>query len=85
MAKKLDAWPKGRQMRGQYGSYPWNEWMDGDIWMLKHGEDFFADPRSMRIMCYNVGKKMGLKVNTALESNGVLYIKAKNFDHTEIK
>jgi len=76
MAKKLKEWPQGRVMRGAYSKYPWEEWMDGNIWMLKQGEDFFADMRSMRVMCYNTAKKFDLRVNTTVVDERTLVIKA---------
>lgn len=28
-------------------AYPWDEWLDGNIWQIKHGEDFTAHPLMM--------------------------------------
>ena len=80
MAKKLKEWPQGRVMRGAYSKYPWAEWLDGNIWMLKQGEDFFADMRSMRVMTYNMAKKFGLRVNTTVVDERTLVIKAVTND-----
>lgn len=80
MAKKLKEWPEGRVMRGTYSRYPWEEWLDGNIWMLKQGEDFFADIKSMRVMSYNMAKKVGLRVNTTTIDERTLVIKAVSND-----
>ena len=35
MARKLDAFPTATTQL-----YPWDEWLNGDVWQLYKGEDF---------------------------------------------
>ena len=45
--------------------YPWDEWLDGQARLLKHGEDFAIFPYSFRMLAYKTAKRRGLKLTTA--------------------
>ena len=46
--------------------YPWDEWLDGSVWELVHGEDFDAQPSTFRSVAVAQGKKRRGRVRTRL-------------------
>ena len=42
--------------------YPWVDWLDGDIWQLKEGEDFFTHPLMMERIIRTRAAGRGAKV-----------------------
>lgn len=44
--------------------YPWDDWFDGDIWQLTHGEDFDPHPLMMEriIRTRATGRKAKVKI-----------------------
>ncbi len=71
MAKKVDAWPTNT--RG--ARYPWDEWLDGDIWALETGKDFGMNAENFRAQVYIAAKNRGMTVTTARKGK-ILYVKA---------
>lgn len=63
MAKQLDRFPGG-------GSYDWDQWLDGGIWLLTKGEDFEIDIESMRAAASRAAKQAGKKVRTRVIKEG---------------
>lgn len=54
-------------------AYPWEEWFDGDIWQLTHGEDFDPHPLMMEriIRTRATGRKARVRVrHLPLSVNG---------------
>ena len=51
--------PASRRVR-----YPWDKWLDGQVWELNHGEDFLVDPAQMRRNVYSAVWARGLAVQT---------------------
>ena len=76
MAEKLDQWPNNRVRRGAYSRYPWETWLDGNIWKLTKGEDFFADTKSMRMMVYKQAKDRNARCNTTVLDESTIDIQA---------
>ena len=76
MAEKLDQWPSNRVRRGAYSRYPWETWLDGNIWKLTKDEDFFADMRSMRIMVYKQARDRNARCNTTILDENTMVIQA---------
>ena len=54
--------------------YPWDQWLDGDIWQLTHGEDFQTHPlmmeRIIRTRATTRGAKVRLRHVPLHEGNG---------------
>jgi len=54
--------------------YPWDQWLDGDIWQLIHGEDFQTHPlmmeRIIRTRAVTRGAKVRLRHQPLHEGNG---------------
>lgn len=60
---------EGRQ--GRPPTYPWDEWMDGEIHKLYQAEDFpNALVTSFRVRAHQVAKSYGLKVKTQIVDDG---------------
>ena len=63
----------GRGFKG--GKYPWDEWLNGEIWKLKVGEDFTIDARMLQAQAYIAASKRRKKVRTRRETEFV-YLQA---------
>ena len=54
--------------------YPWDQWLDGDIWELHHGEDFMTHPlmmeRIIRTRATTRGAKVRLRHQALHAGNG---------------
>ena len=82
MAKTLDAFPEeGEIQRG--GRYPWNKWLDGQVWRLEKGtpdevaagtKDYYVTTKSFRSAvtqaCKAKSKKVPGKPRTAVVEEG---------------
>lgn len=65
-ASKLTAAPKGE--------YPWDQWFDGDIWLLTEGEDFQGHPLMMERVIRTSATNRKAKVNMRhIPMNGELW------------
>lgn len=67
MATKLPAFPPHLIGRYTADRYPWDEWLDGDVWDLEPGKDFHVKTQSMRTMAVAKAKERGFKVRTATD------------------
>jgi len=56
---------------GEKAVYPWEEWLDGDIWQLEEGEDFETHPLMMERIIRTRATARGAKVRLRhLPQNG---------------
>jgi hypothetical protein len=46
--------------------YPWDEWLDGSIWVVVHGKDFQCAPGSLVVYLYHKASSKGLSVRTSI-------------------
>lgn len=44
--------------------YPWDEWFDGQVWMVTQGEDFDMTLKNFRSFAYDHAKQRGVKIRT---------------------
>ena len=51
-----------RRTNGQ--RYPWEQWLDGQIWELTRGEDFSSKPETFRRSVYLAAERIDKKVLT---------------------
>ena len=66
MARKLDSFPTAAGSR-----YPWDEWLDGSVWQLVHGDDYTAKTATFRSIASMQAKKRGGRIRTrAQEAEG---------------
>lgn len=63
MARRLDAFPGGAQVRSQR-KYPWDEWTDGSTWEIRRGEDYDVATENMRVNLHMRADSMLRKVRT---------------------
>lgn len=63
MAEKLNEFPGGNRTKGG-GKYPWDEWLDGSVWLLRQGEDFSTSMISFRATASKMAKRNGKKVRS---------------------
>jgi len=61
----------------------WDTWLDGKKRRLFRGQDFLCTVKSMQAQAHSRAKKMGRKVNTALEENAIV-IRATGMDGNEL-
>jgi hypothetical protein len=67
MARILDSFPA----LPSQARHPWNEWLDGQVWRLEHGEDFQAKSRTFVQNARAQAKRRGGRVKTRfLVENG---------------
>ena len=69
MARKVKEMPVSHRA----SRYPWDEWMDGNIWELSPGKDFECSLPSMRQQVYQAAANAELSATTR-EHEGKLYI-----------
>lgn len=60
MARTLDDFP---MVRGE-ARYPWDQWLDGQVWELVSGEDFTAKPPTLKANAQLQAKKRNGRVRT---------------------
>jgi len=73
MAEKVDQFP---DLIGRGRSYPWDEWLDGDVWKLTQGEDFTASMSNFRGLVYMKAQDRQLQVRTRVV-DGAFYLQAE--------
>jgi hypothetical protein len=65
MPRKLTVFPAGANRR-----YPWEQWLNGEIWQLFSGEDYFCTTRTLMTNSRSQAKRLGGKVRTRILSEG---------------
>jgi hypothetical protein len=63
-------WPR----RYNGGKYPWDEWLDGNVWRLTVGEDFTVEKAAFRTAAYAAAARRlpPGKLRIANESGGLI-------------
>jgi hypothetical protein len=62
MARQLAQFPKARRQ----SKYPWDQWLDGSVWLLRKGEDYETTSPSMRAIATSAAKKEGKRLRTQI-------------------
>ena len=57
---------------GSKQSYPWAEWLDGQIRMLKAGDDFDCKPSTLTTLARNAAKRQGKVVQSKVVEGGLV-------------
>jgi hypothetical protein len=60
VANKIDAFPQAPSQN----VYPWDEWLDGDVWELVPGDDFKGKPATFRASAVAQAARRDGKVRT---------------------
>lgn len=71
MAKQVNEWPNSARR-----FYPWDEWLNGDIWELERDQDFVNTAAAFRAQAYVAAKARGLRVRTTSHDADSLTIQA---------
>tara|TARA_B100000073_G_scaffold196165_1_gene162501 strand:+ start:671 stop:910 length:240 start_codon:yes stop_codon:yes gene_type:complete len=53
--------------------YPWADWMDGQIYKIKRGEDFTATTKVMRQQIYAAAKNHGKSVRSTSTATEIIF------------
>jgi hypothetical protein len=53
--------------------YPWNDWMDGNWWLIKKGEDYTSQTDSLRTGLLNRGRRHGMPVEVHKRGDTLLF------------
>ncbi|MFD9398357.1 hypothetical protein ACFWA4_05990 [Streptomyces sp. NPDC060011] len=72
MAERIAAADISFRPRGAPRVYPWDLWMDGSMWHLRHGVDYKTDTKVFRDTCYNQARRHGRKVHTRVTDYGIV-------------
>lgn len=56
--------------------YPWEQWLDGQVWKLTPQVDFNVKAVSMRNLAHMNARRRGQCVRTRIGLDGLLYIQA---------
>ena len=63
MARRVKAFPE----LARPTKYPWGDWLDGEVWELKSGEDFDGKPANFRSVALAQARNRGGRVRTRLQ------------------
>lgn len=67
----LDEFPK---KKGTYTSkYPWDEWLDGQIRVIRRGEHFDSKVLSMQSNFHKKAEERGFRVRTSLDGDTITF------------
>ena len=66
MARVIDSFPA----TSTQSRYPWDQWLDGQVWELVAGEDFTSKPETIRQNAAVQATKRGGNVKTRLVADG---------------
>ncbi len=79
-ARVLPEFPDQRRK----GKYPWDEWLDGQVRLLRKGEQYSTETATMRAVASSAAKKAGKrlrsKVMTDEDGCEALVIQAEELD-----
>ncbi len=59
--------------------YPWDEWLDGQVWELTKGVDFDCKLSSLRATAWTQGCRRNKRVHTTLVNDNTLVIQAVEY------
>tara|TARA_R100001230_G_C5544659_1_gene74241 strand:- start:84 stop:563 length:480 start_codon:yes stop_codon:yes gene_type:complete len=71
MAKVLSEFPH-ENAAGRPSVYPWDQWLDGQPWMLTIGEDYKTTTRQFRGAAEAAARRKGLWIRGAVQQNGIV-------------
>jgi hypothetical protein len=72
MAKTISELPRKHGGTGRKEAYPYDQWLDGQIWQLEAGSDYQAKSNSMMTNIRQAAVKRGLKVRTRFVDGGIV-------------
>jgi hypothetical protein len=66
MAEVINSFPPTKTQ----SRYPWDQWLDGQIWQLAAGEDFTSKPETFRQNAAGQAQRRGGAVRSRLLEDG---------------
>lgn len=73
MATKLDHFEfTGPRSGGRTAKYPWDEWLDGGVWLLGCGTDYMVPTASFASLAYGTAEVRGLKLRAHCSDGGII-------------
>lgn len=70
MARRLDDYEFAPgQGRSQY---PWQDWLDGNVWELVRGEDFHVAPSSFRGAAQSAAARKNQRIHSRIQGDRVI-------------
>ncbi len=60
---------------GRRSKYPWEQWLDGDPWILTPGEDFTTTAEAFQSAVWRASNARGVKTRTMIDGDK-LYLQA---------
>lgn len=58
------------QAKELLGGYPWEEWSDGEWWVVDAVEEYGVQPMSLRSTIYRYADRNGLRAETRTPASG---------------
>lgn len=71
MAKQLDEFEFRKSNRGKR-IYPWDQWLNGEIWQLQQGVDFEITMKQMRTAAHLAAGRRDLRVQGSADGNTLI-------------
>jgi len=71
MARKITRMPAREGCQ-----YPWEEWLDGDVWELTAGEDFLTSVHAFRGNAYMAAYRRSMKASIQVR-DGKVFLQAR--------
>jgi hypothetical protein len=68
MANQLTEFPSKPRRR-----YPWDEWLNGEVWQVQQGEDFDCTMASFYTLLWVTAKTRGGKARTTRDGNTLTF------------
>lgn len=53
--------------------HPWDMWMDGQVWQIRHGVHFHCHPENMRVQIHGQARRRGVKAETNVRGDVVTF------------
>lgn len=72
MARKLKRFDFPNMGGTGVGKYPWDDWLDGNIWELARGVDYVTTSLNFRTFAYVVANKRGGKLRTSMTDERIV-------------
>lgn len=72
MAEILDEFPSFQGGGAGTSKYPWDLWLDGRVWKLTRGVDFYNEPKNFRCQVKNNARVRGKRTTTSVRGDDVI-------------
>ena len=70
MAEVLETLPEWARTRGRKELYPYEQWLNGQRWLLTKGTDYLSDTKACMATIRRAANSRGLKVSLSTNTQG---------------